>query len=121
MLVEAITAAICDDLRGTPTETARPPQQGVTMPKKKQTTTTIPPTPPAEPRFGRPPQARAVIDRTMSIEQLPMFLTRQELADYLNIGRSSSNDLMQQFGTRLRGCWRISRDLVREILSGRTA
>lgn len=68
-------------------------------------------------RFGRPPQARAEIDRRMTISELPAYMTRDEVAAYLGVGRTTSYNLLVQHGTKIAGCHRLPREKLQAILA----
>jgi hypothetical protein len=61
------------------------------------------------------------IDRSAAINDLPFYLTVDELAQYLQIGRSTAYGLMQRYGKKLRSQNRMPRERIPELLLDRAS
>jgi hypothetical protein len=56
------------------------------------------------------------ITRATPVDQLPEVLTRDEVSEYLSLGRSATYELLKQRGVKVRGMHRLRKEELVEML-----
>jgi site-specific recombinase XerD len=57
------------------------------------------------------------VTRATPVEQLPQYLTRHEVQEFLALGKSSTYQILRQHGTKVAGMHRLPKAALLELLA----